>query len=127
MVKFNTTRGFTLMELMVVLTIIALMLTVAVPRYFHGIDKAKEATLKHDLVVLRECIDKFHADQGRYPSSLEELAERRYIRAIPEDPITGSAATWIIIEPEPPSTGHVYDVRSGAPGMARNGSRYQDW
>lgn len=120
-------HGFTLIELMVVLSIIALMLTIAIPRYFHGIDRAKESTLKHDLVVLRESIDKFYGDQGRYPLSLNELVQRQYIRAIPVDPLTDSTDTWVVVEPEPPLVGHVYDVRSGAPGLAMNGSHYIDW
>ena len=127
-------RGFTLIELMVVMTIIALLIAVAVPRYFHSVDKARESTLKHDLNVMREAIDKFYGDHERYPASLEELVSRHYLRAIPPDPITGSRDTWVLIAPEvnvngveANNTGAVYDIRSGAPGNGRDGSAYADW
>lgn len=120
-------KGFTLVELLVVLAILALLLTLAVPRYFAGIERAKEATLKQDLNTLRESIDKFYADTGRYPNALEDLVERKYIRSLPVDPITESDSTWIMTPPEPPLTGDIYDVHSGALGMAKDGSLYADW
>jgi len=120
-------KGFTLIELMVVMTIIALLLTLAVPRYFHSIDKAREATLHQDLVTMRDAIDKFHGDNGHYPGSLEELVSRKYLLAIPPDPITGDASTWVIVNSDSSSEPGVYDVRSGAPGTAADGSRYGDW
>jgi general secretion pathway protein G len=83
-------RGFTLIELLVVLSIIALLLTLAVPRYFHSIDTSKEAVLSENLHIVRETIDKFYGDKGRYPESLEELVSERYLRALPHDPVTGS-------------------------------------
>lgn len=119
--------GFTLVELLVVLAIIALLLTVAMPRYFKGVDQAKESTLKHDLNTFREVIDKFYADQGRYPDSLDELVTMKYIRSVPVDPITESKTTWLITDPAPPLKGNVYDVRSGADGQAKDGSKYSDW
>ena len=126
-IPYRCSKAFTLIELLVVLAIVALMLSVALPRYFHGVDKAKEATLKHDLSVMRESIDKFYGDQGRYPGSLEELVQRKYIRAIPPDPLTDSSSTWVVVEPDPPLVGGVYDVHSGAPGQAMNGTRYAEW
>lgn len=120
-------RGFTLVELMVVLAILALLLTLAVPRYFAGIERAKEATLKQDLNAIREGIDKFYADNGVYPKSLEDLVERKYIRKLPVDPITESSETWLITSPEPPLAGDVYDIHSGALGAAKDGSKYADW
>lgn len=123
----RSVRGFTLIELLVVLAILALLLTLAVPRYFSGVDRAKEAVLKQDLAATRETIDKFYADQARYPATLEELVERKYLRAIPVDPITESAATWIIVPPAGDLPGGVYDLHSGAPGNAIDGTLYGDW
>jgi general secretion pathway protein G len=123
----RSVRGFTLIELMVVLAILALLLTLAVPRYFSGVDRAKEAVLKQDLAATREVIDKFYADQARYPGTLDELVERKYLRAVPVDPITESAETWIIVPAAGDLPGGVYDLHSGAPGNAMDGTRYGDW
>lgn len=120
-------RAFTLVELLVVLAILSLLLTLAVPRYFNSIERAKEATLKHDLNTLRESIDKFYGDVGQYPKSLDDLVERKYIRKLPVDPITNSTETWILSSPEPPLEGDIYDIHSGAPGLAKDGSKYADW
>lgn len=120
-------KGFTLVELLVVLSILALLLTLAVPRYFISIERAKEAALQQDLNILRESIDKFYADTGRYPESLESLVERKYIRKLPIDPITGQDNTWVLLAPEPPLAGNVYDVHSGSTGIAKDGSKYADW
>lgn len=127
-------KGFTLIELMVVMTIVALLIAVAVPRYFHSVDKARESTLRHDLNVMREAIDKFYGDHERYPASLEELVSLHYLRAVPPDPITGSRETWVLIAPEvnvngveAGSAGAVYDIRSGAPGNGRDGTAYVEW
>ena len=127
-------KGFTLIELMVVMTIVALLIAVAVPRYFHSVDKARESTLRHDLNVMREAIDKFYGDHERYPASLEELVSLHYLRAVPPDPITGSRDTWVLIAPEvnvngveAGSAGAVYDIRSGAPGNGRDGTAYAEW
>ncbi|MBK7953439.1 MAG: prepilin-type N-terminal cleavage/methylation domain-containing protein [Candidatus Accumulibacter sp.] len=120
-------RGFTLIELLVVLSIIALLLTLAVPRYFHSIDTSKEAVLSENLHIVRETIDKFYGDKGRYPESLEELVSERYLRALPYDPVTGSANTWTIIAPETPDAkGNVYDIKSGAPGTTRDGKPFAE-
>ena len=112
---------------MVVLTIIGLMLTIAVPRYFHSVNKARDATLQHDLSTLREAIDRFYGDNGRYPDALDELVTKKYLRAVPVDPITGSAETWVLVAPEDQAPGKVYDVKSGAQGTAYDGSHYVDW
>ena len=119
--------GFTLIELLVVMAIIAILLTLAVPRYFSSVDNSKEAVLKQNLATLRDSLDKYYADTGRYPDALEDLVKKRYLRAIPFDPITESDATWVLIAPEDPSKGAVYDVKSGAPGEAREGQAYADW
>ena len=121
-------RGFTLIELLVVMAIISMLLTLAMPKYFHSVDKSREAVLRHDLQTMRDAIDKFLADRGRYPLSLEELAERRYLRSVPVDPITDSASTWVAVAP-PDGAGleGVYDVRSGAAGNSLDGTPYERW
>ena len=112
-------RGFTLVELMVVLTVIALLLSVVVPDYVGRIRRAEEAVLKENLVVMRDALDKHYADAGKYPGSLEELVAKRYLRAIPADPFTQSPTTWIAVPPKDPQKGAIYDVRSGAKGYER--------
>jgi len=119
-------RGFTFVELMVVLAIIALLLTVALPRYFSGLERAQEAVLKEDLFVMREAIDDYYVDKGVYPFSLQALVAERYIREIPTDPVTESRETWVLIGlPSDPTV--VYDVRSGAEGEASDGTLYSEW
>ena len=116
-------RGFTLVELLVVLAILALLMTIVAPRFFRSIDVSKETVLKENLYLTRSVIDKFYGDNGRYPRSLAELVERNYLRAIPLDPVTGSSATWILV---PPSVGAgVFDLRSGAAGVTRAGLPFQ--
>ena len=120
--------GFTLVELMVVMAIIATLLTLALPRYFNSVDRSREAVLRQDLHIMRDAIDKFLADRGRYPATLEELAERRYLRKVPPDPITDSVTTWILVAPPgSESPEGVYDVRSGAPGNSLDGEAYESW
>jgi general secretion pathway protein G len=120
-------RGFTLIELLVVLTIVALLSTLALPRYFQSIDTAKETILADNLRLTRETIDKFYGDTGRYPESLDELVEKKYLRAPPFDPLTDSTTTWLILAPEDDAKGNVYNIKSGAPGNGRNGKPFSDW
>jgi general secretion pathway protein G len=120
-------RGFTLIELLVVLAIIGVLLSIAAPRYIGSVDKAKENVLRENLATLREAIDKHYADKGAYPTALEDLVTKRYLRRIPPDPITDSATTWIAIPPPEPLKGAVFDVKSGARGKSRDGSAYRDW
>ena len=115
--------GFTLIELLVVLAILALLTTLAAPRFFRSIDQSKETVLRENLHITRAVIDKFYGDNGRYPLSLAELVERKYLRAIPLDPLTGSNASWILVPPE--GGAGVFDLYSGAPGTARDGLPYQ--
>jgi general secretion pathway protein G len=121
--------GFTLIELIIVMAILALLISIAVPRYFTHIERAKEATMKQNLNVMRDSIDKFYGDKGRYPDTLEELAEQRYLRSVPVDPITDSATTWSVVPPpaESDAKGSVYDVKSGAQGTASDGTAFADW
>ena len=113
------TRGFTLVELMVVLTVIALLLSVVVPDYVGRVKRAEEAVLKENLMVMRDALDKHYADAGRYPASLSDLVTKRYLRSIPPDPMTQSAATWVAVPPADREKGGVYDVRSGAKGYEK--------
>jgi len=119
--------GFTLIELLVVLAIIAVLLTLAVPRYFGSLDKSKEAVLREDLFQLRDAIGKYYGDKGKYPETLEALATEKYLRKVPVDPITESATTWVVVAPEDPQKGGVYDVKSGAQGKSSDGSVYAEW
>jgi general secretion pathway protein G len=120
-------KGFTLIELLVVLAVVGTLLTLALPRYFSSIDKSKEAVLKENLFQVREAISRYHADKGKYPETLEALAADKYLRKVPLDPVTDSAATWIVVAPEDPQKGGVWDVRSGAPGKGLDGSEYAQW
>jgi general secretion pathway protein G len=126
-IQANRSSGFTLIELLVVLGIVALMLTLAVPRYFPTIDAAKETMLVDNLRSVRSTIDQFYADTGRYPESLPQLVEKKYLKALPIDPITESTETWILLAPEDGSLGNVYNIKSGASGNGRNGRPYADW
>ena len=120
-------HGFTLIELLAVLAIIALLLTIAVPRYFGSVDKAKEAVLKENLYQMRDAIGKYYGDKGKYPESIEALATDKYLRKVPLDPMTESASTWVAVPPEDAQKGGVYDVKSGAPGKASDGTEYSTW
>jgi general secretion pathway protein G len=120
-------KGFTLIELLIVLTIVAVLLTIAVPRYYTSLDRSKEAVLKENLYQLRDAIGKYYADKGKYPQTLESLATDKYLRKVPLDPITDSASTWLVVSPEDPQKGGVFDVRSGAPGKALDGSEFSTW
>jgi general secretion pathway protein G len=119
--------GFTLIELLVSLAIIALLLSLVGPRYFPNVTKAEETTLRHNLATLRDAIDKHYADNGKYPGSLAELVQKNYIRALPLDPITQSSTTWVLIPPEDPRKGAIFNVKSGAQGNARDGTPYSEW
>jgi general secretion pathway protein G len=124
--------GFTLIELLVVISMITILAAMGMVQYKNSIRRTEETTLKHDLFHMRDAIDQYYADKGKYPPSLDSLVSDGYMRKIPEDPITKSATTWQTIpaEPDPanPSadTG-VYDVKSGAQGTSLDGSAYSDW
>lgn len=119
--------GFTLIELLVVLGIVALLLTLAVPRFFPSLDSAKETILADNLRNTRAVIDQFYADTGRYPDSLEQLVEKKYLPALPVDPIADSNSAWVIVPPEDSDKGAVYSIRSSAEGKGRNGKPYAEW
>ncbi len=119
--------GFTLIELLVVLAIIAMLLSIAAPRYLTGVDKSKEAVLRENLALTRQALDNYFGDNGKYPESLDDLAAKKYLRSVPIDPITESSTTWTIVPPDSPEKGGVFDIKSGAQGKARDGSEYKDW
>ncbi|MCV2367308.1 type II secretion system protein [Roseateles oligotrophus] len=122
-------RGFTLIELIVVMAIVALLASIAAPRYFASVDRARANSLRASLQVMRGAIDHFVADKARYPESLQELVDARYLRQIPEDPLTSSVSTWLALAPpaELETAGQVFDVRSGKAGRAADGSLYAEW
>ena len=120
-------RGFTLIELLVVMAAVALLLGVAAPRYIEHVDRAREAALRSNLAALRDAIDRFQADRGAYPAKLQDLVDGRYLRAVPVDPFTERADSWLVVAPAGGSGGQVADVRSTAPGAGRDGKRYAEW
>jgi len=119
-------KGFTLIELIVVMSIVSLLLTLAAPRYFHSIDRSKETVLKANLFATRDALDKFHADTGRYPEQLAELVSRHYLRTLPWDPIVESSELWVITPPGPGQTGAVYNINSAAEGSDSDGVPYAE-
>ena len=116
--------GLTLIELLIVLAIISTLIVLAIPRYFSSVDHSKEVVLKESLTTVRKAIDRHLGDTGRYPESLQELVDKRYLGSLPIDPVTESAATWKLIPPADVSKGAVYDLRSGAVGNAADGTPY---
>lgn len=121
------TRAFTLIELLVVLAIIATLLSLVSPRYFKSIDRAKEAALQENLFTLRDALDKYHEDKGRYPNTLEDLVAGRYLRKVPVDPITESSTSWISVAPPDANKGGIFNVKSGATGAALSGMPFAEF
>jgi general secretion pathway protein G len=120
-------RGFSMIELMIALAILATILSIAVPRYFGNLESSKEGVLREDLYVMRDAIDKFYSDNGKYPDTLEDLVTKRYIRAIPIDPYTNSTHSWVVQAPADAATGAVMDVHTSAPNKAHDGTWFRDW
>jgi general secretion pathway protein G len=120
-------RGFTLVELLVVMAIIGTLLSLAVPRYFRTLERARETVLKHDLAVLREAIDKHYADLNEYPESLPVLVEKRYVREVPIDPFTRLTDTWTLIPSDDPDHSGIRDIHSGAAETAADGTPVASW
>ena len=121
-------KGFTLIEMLVVMLIISLLLTIAVPRYLRALERSRETVLRQDLSTLRESIDKYYGDTGKFPPELKVLVEQRYLRSMPTDPISKSSETWVpILEEDNPDDNGVKDVHSGAEGVGQNGIAYAQW
>ena len=119
--------GFTLIELLVVMAIIATLASIAAPRYFNSLEKTREVALRSNLKVMREAIDQYYQDRGKWPPSLDELVKTRYLREIPVDPITQNATSWAEVKQSDDSLQGVRDVKSGAQAASRDGTRYEDW
>lgn len=117
--------GFTLLELLLVMTLLAILAGISAPVVSNSIRKSKEATLKEDLQVMRKVIDDYYTDVGHYPKSLSTLAEEKYLRKIPVDPFTERADTWVEIYSE--ENGGVIDIKSGAIGTNKDNSPYSEW
>jgi general secretion pathway protein G len=125
-------RGFTLVELLVVISLISILAGIGLVQYKNSIVRTQESVLKTDLFRVRDAIDQYYADKGKYPASLDALVSDGYMRKVPEDPITKSADTWQTIpaEADPNNPGAepgIYDIKSGAQGTALDGSSYSDW
>ena len=130
--RLRSTRGFTLMELMVVLALIVLLASIGLMSYKSSVQRGRESVLKEDLFRMRDAIDQYYADKGKYPADLSELVASHYLRTVPVDPMTGSADSWQLVpaEPDPNNPAGelgVYNVKSGSEGQALDGSQYADW
>jgi general secretion pathway protein G len=130
--RYRSAAGFTLIELMVVMTLIVTLSTIAVVQYRHSVVYSKEAVLKEDLFRMHEAIDQYYADKNQYPATLDDLVSAGYLRTIPADPITNSVSTWETVPAEPDpnnplSVGGIYSVRSGSDATAMDGTKYADW
>jgi general secretion pathway protein G len=128
--------GFTLIELIIVVAIIGILATIAVPAMRTAPQRAREAALKEDLFTMRSCIDQFHGDRARYPATLDELVSMGYLRIIPYDPVTGSRDSWVVAyeeasdqqdEKQKQAGPGIIDVHSGSPNAALDGSKYSEW
>lgn len=126
-IGLSCSDGFTLIEMLVVMTIVALLLTIALPRYLGTLDKSKDTALRENLKVMRTTIDKFYGDKGRYPDTLDELVEHRYLGAIPVDPVADTDKAWIMIPARDADRKGVADVRSGAKGQDGTGQPYDTY
>lgn len=145
--RMRNRKGFTLIELMIVVTIIGILAAIAVPSYQSGLIKAREAVLRENLYGIRSAIDQYYADLGRYPDTLKDLIDKKYLRELPKDPITNKNDSWITVAPvadqgqknsavqlttptgtvAPPPVGNVYDVHSGSNLVGTNGVPYNEW
>jgi general secretion pathway protein G len=119
------TNGFTLIELMIVVSIVGILATIAVPSYQSSLIKSRETVLRQDLFTLRELLDHHRADKGKYPPSLDGLVSAGYLRTLPKDPFTNSPSSWQQITE--PTEGGIFDVYSGSDLVGTNGTPYNQW
>jgi len=129
-------RGFTLIELIIVIALIGILATLVIPNLRQTPLRAKEAVLQTDLHTLRDILDQFHADRGHYPEELKDLVDKGYVRSIPKDPFTNSSDSWELIYADEAGqegditgeeTRGIYDVKSGSAGVGLNGTAYSEW
>jgi len=130
--RFRRERGFTLIELVVVMSLIILLATIGLTAYTSSVRRGKEAVLREDLFRMRDAIDQYYADKGKYPADLTELVSAGYIRRVPEDPMTDKNDSWQVVpaEPDPSNPSSepgIYNVTSGSEATALDGSKYSDW
>jgi general secretion pathway protein G len=130
--RAGSERGFTLVELMIVMAVISILLTIAIPAYLQSIKKAKEAVLKEDLHTMRTAIDQYTVDKEKAPQSLDDLVQAGYLKVIPIDPMSNRSDTWITSESDTlmdinETQGGIDDVKSGAQGLANDGTSYNTW
>ncbi len=128
----RSAAGFTLIELMVVMSLIVLLASIGLATYTNSVTRSKEAVLKEDLFRMRDALDQYYADKNKYPASLDALISEKYLRTLPVDPFTQSTESWQteMSEPEannPSAEPGVYNVKSGSDRMAIDGSKYADW
>jgi general secretion pathway protein G len=119
--------GFTLIEMLVVMATLGLLLAIVAPKYSQHVDRARDAVLRHNLRGLRDVLDKYYGDRGRFPAELQELVSENYLRELPLDPVTQRSDTWVPVAPRAGQLGAVGDVRSGAPGKGSDGTDYASW
>ncbi len=125
-------RGFTLIELMVVMAIISIILSIALPIYTKSLVRAKESVLRNNLFTIRNMIDEYTIDKQKAPESLQELVSEGYLRQVPQDPLTGSDSTWRVIMEDTPVGGSnnppgIFDVKSGSDKTSLEGTPYSEW
>jgi len=125
-------RGFTLIEVLIVVTLVVILASIGMPVYQNSVKRSREAVLKEDLFRMRDAIDQYYADKNKYPQSLQDLVTDGYLREVPKDPITNSADTWTTVPAEPDPANPVaepgvYNVKSGSEDTSLDGSKYADW
>jgi general secretion pathway protein G len=130
--RLRRVRGFTLIEMLIVMTLIVVLASVGLIAYQTSVRRGREAVLKEDLYRMRDAIDQYYADKGKYPTDLNELVSTNYVRRVPVDPMTNSAETWqtVMAEPDPSNPSAepgITDVKSGSEGAAIDGTNYNEW